>query len=84
MANQDDEEKDEWHSCGVGWPQKKGDGFNLDTHWPLPEGSRLVLMPPRESGKPWILYAVKPPKRRRAPARDDSRGGGRDDDRRRR
>lgn len=36
---------DDFQPCGVAWPLRDGEGFSLDVHFQLPEGSRLVIKP---------------------------------------
>lgn len=35
----------DFQPCGVAWPLKEGEGFNVDVHFQLPEGSRLLIKP---------------------------------------
>lgn len=47
-TSRDGEVKDEFQPCGVAWPYKEGEGFNIDIHFALPEGTRLTIKPPRD------------------------------------
>jgi hypothetical protein len=39
----------DFQPCGVAWPLKEGEGFNVDVHFALPEGSRLLIKPRKDS-----------------------------------
>jgi len=41
---------DDFQPCGVAWPVREGEGFSLDIHFALPEGSRLVIKPRKTTG----------------------------------
>jgi hypothetical protein len=51
-----------WVLAGVAWPFKEGkEGFNIETDWPIKQGARLQLTPPRDEGnnRPWNLYELR-------------------------
>jgi hypothetical protein len=59
-----------WVSAGAGWPLNKGEGFNIDVDWPIKQGSRLQLLPPKDDNgqnRPWQLYEL-----REKPKRDNN------------
>lgn len=50
VADSDGEVHADFQPCGVAWPLKEGEGFNVDVHFQLPEGSRLLIKPRKDSG----------------------------------
>jgi hypothetical protein len=53
VSARDGEVTSDFQPCGVAWPLKEGEGFNVDVHFQLPEGSRLLIKPrknPNQSG----------------------------------
>lgn len=49
QTRRDGEVHDDFQPCGVAWPLKEGEGFTVDLHFALPEGSRLVIKPRKPS-----------------------------------
>lgn len=46
----EDEERTDFQPCGVAWPLKGDEpGFNVDLHFALPEGTRLLIKPRKEN-----------------------------------
>ena len=60
-----------WVLAGVGWPFREGEGFNIEADWPIKQGARLQLTPPKDAGRegnrPWNLYEL-----REKPKRDNN------------
>lgn len=49
-ANREGEIKTDFQQCGVAWPMKESEGFNVDLHFALPEGTRIAIMPRKQQG----------------------------------
>lgn len=48
VATRDGELKSDFQPCGVAWPVKDGEGFAVDVHFALPEGTRLLIKPRKQ------------------------------------
>lgn len=48
IASSDGEVTTDFQPCGVAWPKKEGEGFTVDLHFAMPEGTRLLIKPRKQ------------------------------------
>ena len=51
-GDRNNETRTDFQPCGVAWPLKDGEpGFNVDLHFALPEGTRLLIKPRKDANE---------------------------------